>query len=422
MSLLIRDVLLDRRTVDIHAEDDRIMEIGHVRTEAEFEIDGRGMAAIPGLVNAHTHAAMTLFRSYANDLPLMTWLSERIWPLEAHLTEDHVYWGTRLACLEMIRTGTTAFNDMYYHVGATSRAVRDSGIRGVISAVFFDMLTADDPEGAIDGMRAQVRKIRETGCDRVTPALGPHATYTVSDEALEAIGRLSAEEDLPVHFHLAETEREMVDYRERTGSDMVPRLDDLGLLSDRMVAAHGVWLTPADIEILAARGVTMAHCPVSNMKLSVGAALPYPEMASRGLNVALGTDGCASNNNLDMFESMKFAALLQKHATGDPTALPARGALAMATSAGARALRIDAGEIAVGRKADIVLVDLRRPEMTPGHDLVSDLVYSANGSCVDTTICNGRVLMLHREVEGEAEVLERAAKAAADLFSRVEDA
>jgi len=418
MSLLIRDVTLDGKNVDIHCEDDRITEIGPVSAEADHVIDGSGMAAIPGLVNTHTHAAMTLFRSHGNDLPLLTWLSEKIWPVEAHLTADDIYWGTCLACLEMIRTGTTAFNDMYYHVGATARAVDDSGIRGVISAVFFNMLDTGDVDAAMKTMADQVDEIRSVGCDRVTPALGPHAPYTVSDEVLEAIGRLSAEEDLLVHFHLAETEKEVLDYRARTGEDLVPRLEKLGMLSPRMVAAHSVWVSPSDIDILARNGVAASHCPVSNMKLSIGGVLPYPGMMARGMAVTLGTDGCASNNNLDMFETVKFAALLQKHATNDPTAMPAHEAFRMATGAGAAALRIDAGGIAVGRKADILLIDLKRPEMTPGHDLVSDLVYSANGSCVDTTICDGKVLMLNRKVEGEAEVLEKAAEAARDLFSR----
>ncbi len=418
MSVLIRGVRLDGKNVDIYCEDDRITEIGSVSVEADHVIDGSDKAAIPGLVNTHTHAAMTLFRSHGNDLPLMTWLSEKIWPIEAHLNADDIYWGTRLACLEMIKTGTTAFNDMYYHVGATARAVDDSGIRGVISAVFFNMLDTGDIDAAIKGMTDQVNEIRSVGCDRAVPALGPHAPYTVSDEALGAIGDLSEKEDLLVHFHLAETEKEINDYKERTGEYLVPRMEEIGLLSPRMIAAHSVWVSPEDLDIMARNGVTASHCPISNMKLSVGRALPYPEMMARGIPVTLGTDGCASNNDLDMFETMKFAALLQKHATNDPTALPAHEALLMATRAGAAALSIDTGEIVVGRKADIVLIDLKRPEMVPGHDLVSNIVYSANGSCVNTTICDGQVLMMDRIVEGEAEVLQKAAEAANDLFCR----
>ncbi|MCI0497983.1 MAG: amidohydrolase [Thermoplasmata archaeon] len=423
MSVIVRNVLLDGSASDILIEDGLIAGIGDAgmfRSRGATVIDGTGKAAIPGMVNTHTHAAMTLFRSYANDLPLMTWLSERIWPLETKLTDDHVYWGTRLACLEMVRSGTTAFNDMYYHVGATARAVKDSGIRGVISAVFFDMLAADDIEGAMKGARKQVKEIRDVRCPRATAALGPHAPYTVSDEAIGAIADMSASMGLQVHFHLAETKKEVMDYQARTGKRLVQSLDDLGLLSPRLLAAHCVWLDSDDIALLAERGVTASHCPVSNMKLSVGAAMPYVLMRKTGMPVTLGTDGCASNNGLDMFDTMKTAALLQKHATGDPTAMPAHEAFAMATLAGARALGIDAGEIAVGKRADIVLVDLHRPEMTPGHDLVSDLVYSASGGCVDTTICDGEVLMLEGVVEGEEEVLERAREAAADLFSNVE--
>lgn len=417
MSVLIRDVLLNRKEVDIYIEDGHIVEIGTLNLEADHVIDGTHKAVLPGLINAHTHAAMTLFRSYADDMPLHEWLRTKIWPLEAKLDGEDIYWGTRLACIEMIKGGTTCFNDMYYFIDQAARAVHDSGIRAVLSSVYFDMLDPTQTEEGLKRMEREVRSVKIIS-ERVQVALGPHAPYTVSDEALAGIADLAQKLDVLIHFHLAETKEEVEAYRERTGKDLVPALNEIGLLSDRLVAAHCVHLSDRDIEILASRGVSAVHCPVSNMKLTVGAVLRYKEMRSKGLNVALGTDGCASNNNLDMFESMKFAALLQKFAISDQTVLSATEVFDMATICGAKALRLDAGRVEEGLLADLIIVDLKRPELTPGHRLINDLVYSASGSVVDTTICDGRVLMTDGRVKGEEEVLEMARKRALDLVYR----
>jgi 5-methylthioadenosine/S-adenosylhomocysteine deaminase len=252
-------------------------------------------------------------------------------------------------------------------------------------------------------------------CDRIVPALGPHALYTVSPESLQMISDYAEKEDLLVHFHLSETEDEVKSCIDRHGKRPVEFLDEIGFLSPRLVAAHSVWLGGEEIRLLSKHQVKISHNPVSNMKLAVGKAMPYREMRDAGLLISLGTDGPASNNSLDMFETVKFATLYQKAYTCDPTTLPASEAIALATENGAKALRIDAGEIAPGKLADIALIDLAAPQLHPGHSLSSDLTYAADGSCVDTLICDGEILMQDRRVGGEEEILARANEAAQDL-------
>jgi 5-methylthioadenosine/S-adenosylhomocysteine deaminase len=253
--------------------------------------------------------------------------------------------------------------------------------------------------------------------DRIIPALAPHAPYTVAPENLLWIKEYADKKGLMIHMHLAETKKEIEDHRKQYGKNPVPHYEEIGVLGPNMIAAHSIWLDEKDISILAKYDVKISHNPVSNMKLCSG-VLPYRGMKKAGLTVSLGTDGCGSNNDLDMFESMKFASLLQKHATGDPTALPAKEAYEMATVNGAKALGIDAGVIAKGKLADIILIDLKKPELTPDNNLTANLVYSAKGSCVDTVICDGRILMEGRRVDGEEEVIEKAEEAAKDLFGR----
>ncbi len=412
MSILVKDVLVDGEKTSLYVEDGRIAEVGG-GSSSDRVIDGRGKAAVPGFINTHTHAAMTLLRGYADDLQLHEWLEQHIWPVEGRLTEDDVYWGTRLACLEMIKSGTTCFNDMYWHLDGAVNAVEDSGIRGVLSSVFIDMFSQDTAD---DQRREALKQLKNTS-QRVRIALGPHAIYTVTEESLAWVAEQSEKHDALVHFHLSETEKEVKDCVSMHGKRPVEYLNDLGFLSPRLVCAHCVWLDKKEAELLAEHDVKAAHCPASNMKLSSG-VMDYRLLRQAGVTVSLGTDGCASNNNLDMLESMKAAALLQKLRWNDPTVLPAGEAFKMATEGGARALSLDAGLIDEGALADFMLVDLRRPELTPGHSLVSDLVYSANGGCVDTVVCDGRVLMEGGSVEGEDEVLEKAREVALELVSR----
>jgi len=416
MSILIKNIMLNGKETSIYIEENLITEIG-ANTEADHIIDGKNKAAIPGLINTHTHAAMTLFRSYADDMKLHEWLQKKIWPLEAKLTEEDVYWGTKLACLEMIKTGTTCFNDMYWRMNGAVKAVDEMGIRAVLSGVFIDLFDEEMGKKEVKNTKRFIKEIKALKNERIIPALGPHALYTVSRENLQWIREYSDKENLLIHFHLAETERENKECVERYGKKPVPFLEEINFLGENLVAAHCNWLDRKDIEILSKFNVKISHNPVSNMKLSSG-FLPYTKMRNSGLVISLGTDGCASNNNLDMFESMKFAALLQKIHRNEPTVMPAEEAFQLATLNGAKSLQINSGIIEEEKLADIVLIDLKRPELAPNHNLISNLVYSANGSCVDTVICDGRILMQNRKVDGEGEILKKVWEVASDLVSR----
>jgi 5-methylthioadenosine/S-adenosylhomocysteine deaminase len=417
MSILIRDVQVEGETTQVYIEGNRIAEIGK-RREADIVIDGRGKVALPGFVNLHTHSAMTLFRGWGDDLDLATWLETRIWPAEAKLTPDDVYWGAKLAGLEMIKSGITTFNDMYFHMDQVAKATRELGLRAFLAEGIVDL---NDPERAVKQIRTAEemnRRIEAMKVDRITPVLGPHAIYTVSKDSLLRIRELADKRGSLIHLHLSETKREVDDCLVETGMRPAKYLDSLGFLAKDVIAAHGCWLDPSEIEVLAHTGAKVAHCPISNMKLATGAAMPYAALREAGVAMGLGTDGAASNNRLDMFETMKFAALLQKFATGDPKALPATEAFELASLGGAKALGLDAGVLGVDRLADLILVDPRRPEFTPRHSDVSNWVYSAHGTVVDTTICDGAVLMRSGRVKGEAEIIERAARVAQDLVTR----
>jgi len=416
MSLLIKNVLLDGKETSIHVEGNRITGIG-VREKADKVIDGRGKAAIPGFVNTHTHAAMTLFRGYSDDLRLREWLEKHIWPKEAKLTEKDVYWGTKLACLEMIKTGTTCFNDNYIHMRGAVKAIDEMGLRAVVSEVFFDFGNKDKAEQEKKKSIQFIKEVKGKKNPRIIPCIGPHSPYTVSLESLRWMREYADKEKLLIHFHLAETEKEVNDYERQHAKKLIPSLEDAGFLGPDLVCAHSVWLDKKDLSLLAKHDVKISHNPVSNMKLASG-VMPYEEMKAAGLTVSLGTDGCASNNCLDMFDSMKHAALLQKVHRMDPTAAPSNEVFDMATINGAKALGIDAGGIRKGRLGDIVLIDLKRPELAPNHNLIANLVYSAKGSCADTVICDGKVLMEKGKVLGEEEIIEKASATAEDLFSR----
>jgi 5-methylthioadenosine/S-adenosylhomocysteine deaminase len=414
VSILIKKVRLNGEPVDVFIKGNRFDSIGtDVDTHAEVVIDGAGKAILPSFHNAHTHAAMTLMRGYADDMELHAWLADHIWPFEARLTEDDIYWGAKLACLEMIKSGTTFFADMYWHWKGTARAVEEMGLRAALSAAFFDF---DDPARA-EGMKRQVMDLHEASSgysDRIQFILGPHAIYTVSPDSLRWLGDYASRHGLLVHTHLSETRKEVDDCLARFGKRPVEYLHGLGLLAPNLILAHAVWVTAEEMDLLARHGVQVAHCPVSNMKLASG-QFDYAAMKASGVNVALGTDGCCSNNNLDMIEEMKVASLLAKVTSMDPTVFPAREVLDAATVNGARMYGLDGGRIASGMLADCILVDLNHLRMVPGHNLVSNLVYSAGGCCVDTTICDGRVLMRGGKVDGEEEIIAQARATVARL-------
>lgn len=359
---------------------------------ADRFLGGPGMVALPGLVNAHTHAAMTLFRSYADDLPLMKWLEEAIWPLEQKLIAEDVYWGTLLACAEMLLGGTTTFADMYFFMDRVAAAVEKSGIRASLSRGLIGI--APNAEKALKESRAFVQEWHGRANGRITCMLGPHAPYTCPPDYLRKVVAMAAELGVGIHIHVAETRQEVEGIKKQYGCSPVALLAETGLLDLPVLAAHCVHLSPEDIAILAAKGAAVAHNPESNMKLASGIA-PVTELLTAGVTVGLGTDGAASNNNLDMLEEMRSAALLQKVAREDPEALPAYAALEMATIGGARALGLGdkIGTLEPGKRADIILLNLRRPHLYPPHDIVAHIVYAAQAGDVDTVIVDGNVVV-----------------------------
>jgi 5-methylthioadenosine/S-adenosylhomocysteine deaminase len=415
LSLAVAAARLDGEEVWLRADDGLIAELGpDVRArDGDEVVDGRGLLLTQPMVNAHTHAAMTLFRGFGDDMPLMEWLETKIWPAEAKLEPEDVYWGARLACVEMIRTGTTRFFDMYWHGPDVARAVSDSGIRGVISSVLIDQL--DPAKG--EALRAQalewLDRIAEAG-PRIVPSLGPHAIYTVSGESLRWLGEVAGERGIPIQIHLSETEQEVSDCVDAHGKRPAAYLDELGLLGPRTLLAHGVWLDDAELELLAERETTVVANPAANMKLAVGGLLPYPAAQRAGVALALGTDGVSSNSNLDMFEEVKLFALTQKHTTGDPSTLPASEALAIAR--GLRSPVLGAKPLAVGEPADFLLLRGSDPSLSAG-DIDADLVYAASGSVVEVTVVAGEVLMRDGIVPNAQKVVDEV-RARAERLSR----
>ncbi|HAW49427.1 TPA: chlorohydrolase [bacterium] len=415
MSILIKDVLLDdEEETDIYIEGNQIKKIGQsLDVVAEKTIDGKGKFAIPPFINGHTHSAMTLLRGYADDMPLMEWLSEKIWPLETKMTEEDIYWGAKLACLEMIRSGITVFNDMYWHFHGTSRAVEEMGIRALVSAVFIDFF---DKTKANEQIELNERLFEETKSysNRITFCLGPHSIYTVSEESLRWVKNFSNRNDVFIHIHISETQNELKECIKRYRLRPIEYLKRIGFLSDKIIACHCVWLDQEEMEILKNYNIQCVFNPISNMKLSSGKIFPYPRLIERGIGIILGTDGPSSNNSLNMFETMKIASLLIKHDTKDPTSLPAKEVFNLATN---KAFGINTG-IEEGNLADIVLLELNRPELTPSHNVISNIVYSGNPSCVSTVICDGKILMEDGYIEGEDEIMERAKEQALSLIRR----
>jgi 5-methylthioadenosine/S-adenosylhomocysteine deaminase len=392
-----QDTLIKRGAVAVSA--DRIVDVGTedaltASYQAAQTIDARGGIIMPGLVNAHTHAAMTCFRGLADDLPLMTWLNDYVFPAESKLTPDIVYQGTRLACAEMILSGTTTFCDMYLFEEAVARAAKDVGIRAVVGEVIYDFPSPN--YGPVEEGLKYTENLIETWRDDplITIAVEPHSPYVCSPELLQKARAIADKNSVPMVIHLAETEREVAEVREKYGRTPVAHLANIGFLSPSLIADHCVVLTEEDMTFLKDFDVKVAHNPESNMKLASGIA-PIPELRRGGITVGIGTDGCASNNNLDMFQEMDTAAKLHKVHTLDPTVMDARTVVRMATIDGARVLGIGdtTGSLEAGKKADIIIIDVNRPHLIPMYNVYSHLVYAVTGSDVDTVIVHGRVLM-----------------------------
>jgi 5-methylthioadenosine/S-adenosylhomocysteine deaminase len=411
LTLAVTGATLGGQVIGLRAEDGAIAELGpSVEPKPGDEvIDGAGLLLTPPMVNGHTHAAMTLFRGFGDDMPLMDWLRTRIWPAEAKLEPDDVYWGTRLACVEMIRSGTTRFLDMYWYGAEAARAVVDSGIRAVVSTVMIDQLDPAKGEAMRSEVLESLDRIANAG-PRVTPSLGPHAIYTVSAESLAWLAEVAAEHEIPLQIHLSETEQEVTDCLDAHSKRPAPYLDEVGFLGELTVLANGVWLDRVELELIAQRGATVVANPAANMKLAVGGVLPYPQAAAAGAAIGLGTDGVSSNSNLDMFEEVKLFALSQKHASGDPATLPAGEALAIAR--GLRSPVLGGTTLAAGEPADFLLLRGFDPELSAG-DPDADLVYASGGAVVDFAAVAGRVLMRDRQVEGAEEIVAQVRSRAA---------
>ena len=426
MSLLLRGGLVvtqdaGRRIVrgDVLVEKGRVVAVGSVPGGADEEIDCGNCAVIPGLINAHNHVANTLLRGIADDVPLEAML-EKSFAADAKLTRRDVQVGALLGCLEMLRGGTTSFVDLFYWEDEVARAVRESGIRGFLAWVTLDEAFTTQRGNPVRNAEAFVRKHR--GLARVHPWVGVQGVYACSEETWLAAKEVADREDVRLHGHLAETRPEVYNHQAKHGLRPAEWLESIGFLSERFLAAHAVWLTLSEVRTLARRGVSVAHCPVSNMKLASGGVAPVPEMLEAGVPVGLGTDSPISNNGMDLLADLKLAALLHKSSRWDARVLPAQAALDMVTVEAARAVGMTGslGSIEPGKIADLAVVDLGSPNLTPTTEanLVSNLVYAARSGDVRDVVVDGRAVLRGRRFPGldEAQVVARAAEASREAL------
>ncbi|MCQ2184028.1 MAG: amidohydrolase [Bacteroidales bacterium] len=398
----VRDILITGETIG------KIADAGTLKpTSSDTEVmDCDAMAAVPGFINMHTHAAMTLLRGFGEDITFRPWLS-RIWELEACEDAEFVYWGTKLACLEMIKTGTTCFNDHYWFPESAARAASEMGLRAFISYVILDNGNPMIAPRLKDECMA-LEEISHSWPDTIRLSAAFHSVYTVSQDMILWCSEFARRHSLNLHIHLSETTGEVSDCISAHGYTPVGYLDDLGVLGPEVVAAHTLHLTRRDIEILAERGVSCVHNINSNLKLSSGYKFPYTELSKAGANICIGTDGCASSNNLDILEAMKTSAIVQKAWRGDPSVMTIDELMRMSSASGAKALGINAGVIAEGALADISIVNTDSSFFLSNAPFLANFIYSAHSDCIDSVICNGRFLMKNRVVPGEEEILRGA--------------
>ena len=422
-AILLRDICADDVRKDILIQNGLIRRIEPAGAAKQWDIAGdievmdcSGKVAVPGFVNMHTHSPMSLMRGIGEDMVFQDWL-DRIWKVEDRLDKEYVYWATKVACLEMIRTGTTTFNDQYWFFDTSVKAAREMGMR---IATGYDIMDKGD-RGECERQKEQCMAksepfIKENGRNGLIYNLAFHAIYSVSEDMMLWAAEYARKHGLNLHIHLCETRREVEDCKAAHGGlTPVEYLDRLGILSPRLLAAHTLWVTPHDIELLAAHGVHCIHNINSNTKLASGYRFMYNEMRDAGINVCLGTDGCASSNNLDMLEAMKTSAIFQKAWRDDPSALPLDELLDMATVNGARALRFDGGRIAEGAVADISIIDTDNTFFLSPGPFLANFIYSAHSDCIDSVICDGKFLMRHREIPGEKEIISEARKVLAKI-------
>jgi len=405
-SILIKNITLDDKVTDILIKGDTIEKISErIDLVADKVIEGKNKTLIPGFVNMHTHAAMTLMRGIGEDMLLMDWLYKKIWPTEKKLNDEMVYWGTKLACLEMLKTGTTCFNDQYWSLSHAVKAASEMGLRSVQPFVILDLFDKE----RWNKIKEDCQKAYEgsAGWNKINRfAIGLHSPYSVSEDMLVWGAEFAKANGLLVHIHISETKGENEDSIAKHGLTPTKYLDKLGVLGANTIAAHCLWIDDEDMEILAKRDVKVVHNINSNLKIASGYKFRYNEFRDAGVTVTLGTDGCASSNNLDMIETMKTTALLQKGWRGDPTAMPLDELMNLTTRNGGIALGLNTGVIKEGALADLTIIDTDSYAFTPNISFYANLIYSANSSCVDTVICNGKVLMEKRFVQGEHEILD----------------
>lgn len=413
-SILLKNILHDESLCQILVEGNRISGIfpadaGVVIPEGAEVVDCTGKAVLPGLVNMHTHAGMAMMRGVGEDIVFHEWI-DRIWKVESDIDEEYVYHATKVACLEMIKTGTTTFNDHYWHMPMGHKAAMEMGLRAALAYVICDR---NDP-AEVERQKIQCREMYEYSLqwgDMTQFVIAIHAIYSVSEPLMLWAVDFAREHGLKIHIHVSETEKEIRDcMAQHDGMSPVEYLDSLGILGPDVTAAHTLWLSENDIRILGERKVNCVHNVNSNLKLASGYRFLYNELRDAGANICLGTDGCASSNNLDMLETMKTSAMIQKAWRGDPSAMPLNELLDMATVNGGKALGINAGKVEEGCLADLLIIDTENYNFLSPGSFLANFVYSAHSDCVDSVICNGKFVMRNRVVEGEKEILEQAKK------------
>ena len=426
-TILIKNAIILDPEKDINAKkdllikDDLIYKIDEEIAQDNVDkiIDAKDKILLPGFVNTHTHLSMALFRGLADDLSLDEWLNDNIWPMEANLNEYYCYIGALLGAVELIKSGTTTFSDMYFYMEDVAKAVEESGIRAVLSYEIIDFGEEEKIKDEIEKNMNLFKNCHNTADGRIKVFFGPHSPYTASEELLKKVRKLADENNIKIHIHVSETQKEIDDVSAEKGLRPFEYLDSIGFLGPDVLCAHCVWLSDEEIEIIKKHDVKISHNPCSNMKLASGIA-PVKKLLDNDICVAIGTDGASSNNNLDIIEELKTASLLQKVSTLDPEALNSDEALAMGTIEGAKALGLDdeIGTIEVGKKADLILIDTNNANMIPDSSkLSSNIIYAANGFNVDTTICNGQILMENRQLTtlDEQDIYKKAKEAIDEL-------
>ena len=421
-AILLKNIEVEGVRSDVLIRDGKIISILPAENEQVADndhdvetIDCTGKTAVPGFVNMHTHAGMAMMRGIGEDMSFHSWL-EKIWEIESRIDEEYVYHSTKVACLEMIKTGTTTFNDHYWYMPMAHKAVMEMGLRAVLAYVICDRNEPQESERQ-KVQCAEMYELARQWEGQAAFSIAIHAIYSVTEEMILWATQFARERGLKIHIHLSETSKEIEDCaRQHGGMSPVEYLDSLGVLGPDVIAAHTLWLSENDIRILGERGVTCVHNVNSNLKLASGYRFLYNELRDAGANICLGTDGCASSNNLDMLETMKTAAMIQKAWRNDPSAMPLNEIMAMATSNAGKALGLPIGRIAEGMAADILIVDTMNYNFLSPGSFEANLIYSAHSDCVESVICNGRFIMRDRVVPGEKEILSQASKVLAKLM------